>query len=196
MIPDVRLVMVIRQDVERMGSWLRDGDVSASWYGTDGQGEAFHIGYLPRHMVEATPWEWNQVFRDDDRKIFSVLTSDGEHIGEGQMAIDRALSEAQLFILIGRKDLWYKGYGTAALLQMLGLAFDTYGLHRAWVDVPEYNLPARHMCERIGFLTEGRFREAHPKDGLWHDSVIMGLLYDEFARRRAGMMEARELAAA
>ena len=196
MLPDVRMVMVIRQDVERMGSWLRDGEVNASWYGADGQGEAFHIGYLPRHMVEATPWEWNQVFRDDDRKIFSVLTSDGEHVGEGQMVMERALSEAQLFILIGRKDLWYKGYGTAGLLQMLDLAFDTYGLHRAWVDVPEYNLPARHMCERIGFVTEGRFRGAHPKDGQWHDSVIMGLLYDEYARRRARLMEPRELAAA
>ena len=194
MVPDVRLVMPIRQDVERMGIWLRDGDVNASWYGADSQGEALHIGYLPRHMVDATPREWNQVFRDDDRRIFSVLTADGVHIGEGQMAIERALSEAQLFILIGRKDLWYKGYGTAALLQLLDLAFDTYGLHRALVDVPEYNLPALHMCERIGFLTEGRFRGTHPKDGTWHDSVIMGLLHNEYARRRARLVEPSELA--
>ncbi len=196
MVPEIRLVTAIRQDVERMGRWLRDEEVSASWYGTDAGGEPFHIGYLPRHMVEATPWEWNQVFGDDDRRIFSVLTSDGEHIGEGQMAVEKALSVAQLFILIGQKDLWYKGYGTAALIQLLDLAFDTYGLHRAWVDVPEYNLPALHICERVGFVMEGRFRGAHPKDGKWHDSVVMGLLHNEYARRRTRLVELGELAAA
>ena len=143
-------------------------------------------------MVEATTSEWDEVFNGEVRKIFSVLTADGQHIGEGQIVIESPLWEAQLFILIGRKDLWYRGYGTAALAQLLDLTFYTYGLHRAWVDVPEYNLPAIHMCERIGFILEGRLRATHPKGEEWYDSLAMGLLSDEYARRRTRLVEGAE----
>ena len=120
-------------------------------------------GYTPSHILEATDTEWNEVFSNETRKIFSVHDVDGQHIGEGQMVIEAPLYEAQLFILIGRKDLWYRGYGTAGLAQLLDLAFYTYGLHRGWVDIPEYNLPAMHMAERIGFVLEGRLQKHPPK---------------------------------
>ena len=67
------------------------------------------------------------------------------HIGEGQLLIEWPLEEAQLFILIGRKDLWHHHYGTAALVAMLDEAFDNLELHRVWVDVPEYNEHALQM---------------------------------------------------
>ncbi len=189
MLPTVKLSKVGREDVERMAEWLRDEDVSASWYGTDSHGEPLHIGYLPNRMLEADLGEWARVFANPDREIFAVSTADGQHIGEVQMVIEATLLEAQIFILIGRKDLWYQGYGTAALVHLLDIAFDTYGLHRAWVDIPEYNRPAIHMCERAGFVMEGRLRGTHPKGGQWYDSLAMGLLSQEYARRRARLME-------
>ena len=192
MLPEVRLVKVTRDDVKRMAEWLQDEEVNASWYGTDQQGEPLHIGYSHGHMLESTDQEWEEVFDNETRKVFSVLTADGQHIGEGQIVIESPLWEAQLFILIGRKDLWYRGYGTAALAQLLDMAFYNYSLHRAWVDVPEYNLPAIHMCERIGFILEGRLRGTHPKDGKWYDSLAMGLLSNEYARRRARLLEQAE----
>ena len=121
-----------------------------------------------------------------------MLTAEGKHIGEGQMVIEAPLWEAQLFILIGQKDLWYRGYGTAGLVRLLDLAFYNHGLHRAWVDVPDYNLPAIHMCERIGFVLEGRLRGTHPKGGEWFDSLAMGLLSNEYARRRARLVQQAE----
>ena len=195
MLPDVKLVRVIRDDVNRMAEWLQDRWVNASWYGTDSEGEPLHIGYIPRRMLKATDTEWSETFENEGRTILSVLTADLEHIGEGQIAIEAPLGEAQLFILIGRKDLWYRGFGTAALVQLLDLTFYELGLHRAWVDVPEYNLPAIHMCERIGFILEGRLRGTHFKDGEWYDSLAMGLLSDEYARRRARLMEPVEATA-
>ena len=189
MFPDVKFTQVTKEDVAHMGEWLNDKDVSASWYGTNKDGEPLHIGYTPRTVLEASDKEWAEVFDSDVRKIFSVNTVDGEHIGEAQMVIEAALWEAQLFVLIGRKDLWYQGYGTSAFVQLLDMTFDTYGLHRAWVDIPEYNRPAIHVCERIGFVLEGHLRGTHPKDGKWYDSIAMGLLADEYARRRARLME-------
>ena len=192
MLPKVRLTEVTRDDVKRIAEWLKDEEVNASWYGTNEQGEPLHIGYAPGRMVDAGDGEWEEVFGSETRKFFSAYTAEGEHIGEGQVVIESPLWEAQLFILIGRKDLWYRGFGTAALVHLLDVAFDTYSLHRAWVDVPEYNLPAIHMCERIGFILEGRLRGTHPKDGEWYDSLAMGLLSNEYARRRARLMEGAE----
>ncbi len=192
MLPEVRLSQVTRDDVKRIAGWLQDEEVNASWYGTDESGEPLHIGYSPSRMLEAADREWEEVFGSEARIIFSVYTADGQHIGEAQIVVEAPLWEAQLFILLGRKDLWYRGYGTAAFVHLLDMAFYTYGLHRAWVDVPEYNLPAIHMCERVGFILEGRLRGTHPKDGKWYDSMAMGLLSQEYSRRRARLMEGTE----
>ncbi len=192
MLPEVRLVKVTRDDIKRIDEWLKDDEVNASWYGSNEQGEPLHIGYSPSRMLDATDRDWDDVFDSVERRIFSVVTADGQHIGEGQIVIETPLREAQLFILIGRKDLWYRGYGTAGLVHLLDLAFYTHNLHRAWVDIPEYNLPAIHMCERIGFILEGRLRGTHAKGNEWYDSLAMGLLSQEYARRRARLMEGAE----
>ena len=105
------------------------------------------------------------------------------------MLIEAPLHEAQLFLIIGRQDLWLHHFGSAALLELLDVTFTTYKLHRAWVDVPDYNIHARHMCERLGFLLEGHLRSTHPKDGEWYDSTVMGLLEREYFRRRPRLME-------
>ena len=189
MLPEVRLVKVNREDAERMAEWLHDEDVNASWYGTNEQGEPLHIGYSLSSVLLATDREREKVFGSEVGRIFSVLTSEGEHIGEAEMVIEAPLSQAHLFVLIGRKDLWYRGYGTAAMLALLDMAFYEHRIHRAWVDIPEYNLPAIHMCERFGFILEGRRRRTHPKDGERHDSLVMGLILDEYVQRRARLME-------
>ena len=98
------------------------------------------------------------------------------------------LEEAQLFILIGRKDLWHHHYGTAALVALLDEAFDNLELHRVWVDVPEYNEHALQMFRHLGFVLEGHLRRTHRKDGNWYDSFAMGLLTDEYSRRRSRVL--------
>ena len=189
MLPEVRLSEVSRENVRTLAEWLHDPEVNASWFGNGELGEPLHTPYSLKEMLESTPDEWKAVFDDAHSKVYSVYTGDGEYIGEAQLIIDAILREAQLSILIGRKDLWYRGYGTAGLIMLLDLAFYTYNLHRAWVDVPEYNLPAIHVCERIGFVLEGRLRSTRLKDGQWYDSMAMGLLVNEYARRRARVVE-------
>ena len=189
MVPDVRLTDVTREDVERMASWLENSEVMTLWYGADEDGEPLHIGYSPKAALKASDDEWERIFNDPDRKIFSVYDANEGHIGEAQMVIEAPLHEAQLFLIIGRQDLWLHHFGSAALLELLDTTFSTYKLHRAWVDVPDYNIHARHMCERLGFLLEGHLRSTHPKDGEWYDSTVMGLLEREYFRRRPRLVE-------
>ena len=186
MFPQISLTTdVSRDDVARMRDWLRDPEVSGLWYGNDDtDGRALHIGYSPEQIQGASPEEWAQVFNQDERRIYAIYATDEAHIGEGQLLVEWPLEEAQLFIMIGRKDLWHHHYGTAALISMLDEAFEKLELHRVWVDVPEYNEHALQMFRHLGFVLEGHLRRTHRKDGDWYDSFAMGLLADEYGRRR------------
>ena len=182
----VELRQVTRDDVGRIAVWLKDPEVADSWFGRYTYGDAAHLGYEPEQMLNANETEWNEVFHDPHhephRDIFSIYSLDGDHVGEGQLSIDEALGDAQLSILIGRKDRWHSGFGTAAVLAMLEHVFEHLHLHRAWVDVPEYNMAARKMFDTIGFQHEGTLRQSRPHEGARHNSAIMGILIDEYER--------------
>ncbi len=188
MLPRVSLAPANRQDADRIAQWLNDAEVNAVWYGVDDDGVPVHIGYSPHQLVNASDEEVQELFAHEDRKIYSIYTQDGEHIGEAQLVIEWPLQEAQAFILVGRKDLWHHQYGTMAMVGLLDEAYNNLGLHRVWVDVPEYSEHAIQLCQHIGFVLEGHLRETHLKDGQWYDSRAMGLLADEYARRRTRLM--------
>ena len=122
-----------------------------------------------------------------ERLIKSIYAHALGHIGEIQLFLNPLLKEAKLFVLIGKKEAWGHHYGQIAVLQLLDLAFLELELHRIWVDVPEYNHIAMHIFKRLGFTIEGRLRSTHMLDGKWKDSTILGLLENEYKRRRVGM---------
>jgi RimJ/RimL family protein N-acetyltransferase len=41
------------------------------------------------------------------------------------------------------------------------------------------NVAARRVYAKVGFVEEGRSREAFRRDGKWHDMILMGLLEHE-----------------
>ncbi|MDA1279565.1 MAG: GNAT family N-acetyltransferase [Chloroflexi bacterium] len=180
----VELRPVTRDDVNRIAEWLTDPEVSEAWFGRYTYGDPAHLGYEPNKMIDADEEAWNLIFHDPHhephRDIFSIYTLSGEHIGEGQLSIDEPLGDAQISILIGQKSLWHHGYGTSAAIAMIEHIFEHLGLHRAWVDVPEYNTAARAMFEHIGFQHEGPLRQSRPHDGARHNSVILGMLAEEY----------------
>ncbi len=188
MFPEIKLTTGTREDVKRIIEWLDDAEVNSMWYGLGDDGKPLHIGYSPHELLEASDEQIQQVFEDEVRRIYSVYTDDGAHIGEGQLVVESPLMEAQLFLLVGRKDLWHHHYGTMAMIKLLDEAYEDHGLHRVWVDVPEYNEHALQMCQHLGFVLEGRLRKTHRKDGQWYDSSAMGLLAEEYMRRRSRLM--------
>ena len=184
----VELKPVTREDVTRIKTWLEDNDVSEAWFGRYTYGDPAHLGYEPEKMIKASQSEWNEVFNDPHhephRDIFSIYRiKDNKHIGEGQLSIDEALGDAQISVLIGNKEEWHKGYGTAASLAMLEHIFIHLGLYRAWVDIPEYNSSAKNMFEHLGFIHEGTLRKSRPHDGARHNSYVFGMLIDEFRKK-------------
>ncbi len=154
MLPNVTLKAVSRGDVDNVGWWLEDDDVSSRWFGHYGCGDPVHRGYDPQHMLESSDWEWQSVFDDPHRLIFSIYSESEEHVGESQVLLDGS-GGAELSLLIGRKDLWHHGYGTSTVLALLERVFNTFQMERAWVAIPEGNEPALGLFEKLGFAREG-----------------------------------------
>ena len=134
-------------------------------------------------MIEANEDQWNEVFHDPHhephRSIFSIYLGN-THLGEAQLSIDESLGDAQISILIGDPSNWHKGYGTQTSLALLEHIFVHLNLHRAWVDIPEYNEKAYKMFELLGFSHEGTLRKSRPHKGSRHNSFIMGIILEEY----------------
>ena len=182
----VTLRQVTREDVSRLRNWLADDEVAESWFGRYSYGDPAHLGYHPEEMEDASDAEWDRVFSDAEHRILSIYTRDGEHVGEVHVAIEESLGDGHLSILIGRKDMWHRGYGTAGARETLRLSFEEWGLFRVWVDVPEYNTAALEMFRHLGFVHEGTLRKSRPHEGARFDSVVMGMLASEYATRGEG----------
>ena len=180
---NITLRQVTRGDVSRIRQWLEDAEVSESWFGRYSYGDPAHLGYHPSEMEQASEEEWTRVFENPEHRILSIYTEDGDHIGEIHLAVEESLGDGQISILVGRKDMWHQGYGTAGMKAALDVAFKEVGLYRAWVDVPEYNNAALGMCDHLGFVHEGTLRKSRPHEGSRFDSVVMGMLATEYAQR-------------
>ncbi len=178
----ITLRQVTREDVSRIRQWLEDDEVAESWFGRYSYGEPAHLGYRPNDMENASDEEFTSVLEDPGHLTLSIYSGQGDHIGEVHLALEEVLGDGQLSILIGRKDLWNRGYGRASVRAALDTAFNEYGLYRIWVDIPEYNMAARALFERLGFVHEGTLRKSRPHEGSRFDSAVMGILAAEYAQ--------------
>lgn len=65
------------------------------------------------------------------------------------------------------------------ILEMLAYVFHKYSFHRIVVEVPLYAAKTMNAVERIGFVKEGRKREAVRHNGMWFDVNLYSILESE-----------------
>lgn len=73
-----------------------------------------------------------------------------------------------------------KGIGTRALHIIAGHAFGALSLHRLSARVLAYNARAVAAYGKVGFVEEGREREASNVAGVWYDDIVMGLIKPDY----------------
>ncbi len=78
-----------------------------------------------------------------------------------------------------------RGLGRPFLTAVVDRLFARPQTHRLWLTVAEHNSRARHVYEGLGFVVEGRLREAYcsPERGRY-DALQMSLLRPEWEARR------------
>ncbi len=151
---------------------------------------AFQRWYADPEVVRLTRYQDSPMRPDEIERFFAAraLGSDSLamaiHVREGDRLVGTcALSQldadngsALFHITIGEKDAWGHGYGTDATRLMIDHAFSGLGLHRVGLTVFSFNERAIRSYRSVGFVVEGRAREAIWREGRWWDEISMSIL--------------------
>jgi RimJ/RimL family protein N-acetyltransferase len=169
----VRLRHVEREDLPQFVEWLNDPEVT--------QGLSMRI---PLSMDEEESWYEQVLKRPNEERPLCIEAKheeDWKLIGNsGFFTVDWRNRSAEIGIFIGDKDYWNQGYGTEVVRLILEHGFSTLNLHRIFLRVIADNQRAIHVYEKIGFVHEGRQRQAEFHSGSYHDMLFMSMLRSEW----------------
>jgi RimJ/RimL family protein N-acetyltransferase len=164
----------------------RDAEIESQWTHDP---EYLHL----TDMGPARPLSPPQVKRRydvDEREkrhfIFAVRTRvDDTLVGSVALRwVEWAHGIAVLQIGMGKPGDRGRGYGTDALKLILNYGFNELNLFRLNANTFEYNERGIHFLEKAGFVVEVRRRQAIHRDGRRWDSVILGLLREDWEKIR------------
>jgi RimJ/RimL family protein N-acetyltransferase len=165
-----------RADAAAIVGWFNDPDVTR-----------YSLRYRPLNLLQEEQW-LEQTGRDEGSVALGIaLREDDRLIGStGFHQLNFKDRGATFGIMIGDKAEWDKGYGSEATRLMVRYAFETLNLHRVTLYVFEYNARAIRTYEKIGFCREGLLRQENWREGRYWDTVVMGILRDEWLAAQAG----------
>lgn len=148
--------------------WINDFSV-LEWLGS--------AGLRPMTAEAETAW-YERVSTSQTSVSFTIYQSETNRpIGTvGLHQIDHFNRTALFGIMIGEKDFWGKGYGTAVTRMVLEYAFSELGLHNVMLSVFARNERAIKAYLRAGFREIGRVRQAHRHAGQPEDVLLMDCL--------------------
>jgi ribosomal-protein-alanine N-acetyltransferase len=144
-----------------------------------------HLSFTPRSSEEvgsivarsmvsatATPRE--------EYALAVVERDGGELVGFTRLALDPHQQRAATIGGALRSDAWGVGYGRETLQLLLSLAFADLDLHRVWAARSPLNVAAEKTLLAGGFTEEGRIRGHVYVRGAWRDSIVYGILREEW----------------
>ena len=122
--------------------------------------------------------------RKDDKVYLSIVKlSNDELIGNiSLMNIDHINKTATLGIMIGKNDEREKGYGTEAINLLLDYAFNHLNLNNIMLELLDTNERAKKCYLKCGFKELGVRKQSHYLEGIYHDSIYMQILKEDFKR--------------
>jgi RimJ/RimL family protein N-acetyltransferase len=113
---------------------------------------------------------------DDELNLAVCVKGDGRYIGNAYLRdIDHSAAHAELHLFIGDRAERSRGYGEAAVRQLLDRAFGGLGLRRVFLHVLADNAAAIRVYEKCGFEVERRLRGHARKGGEPKDVLVMGV---------------------
>ncbi|HID85316.1 MAG TPA: N-acetyltransferase [Anaerolineaceae bacterium] len=174
----LRLRATTRADLPLFVRWFNDPEVTQ---------------HLPRVWplspeAEET-WFTEMLTRPEyERPLVIEVRQDTQWLPIGNCAfhrIDWRNRSAEVGIVIGEKNFWGQGYGREALGLLVEAGFERLNLHRIWLHVHTDHIRAIKAYQGLGFVEEGRLRQAHFRQGRYVDVVVMSVLRPEWVRARS-----------
>ncbi|TMB53490.1 MAG: GNAT family N-acetyltransferase [Chloroflexi bacterium] len=167
--------------------WLRpleERDMPAYVAGMNDTEVGGMAGYKwPLSVAQATSWlERTLEESKSGRGFFFAVCElgDDQFIGTVWLKeVNLVDGNAELAIFMDRDHIG-SGYGSDAQRAILGFAFLNLGLQRVWLTAYAANERAIRSYERLGFRHEGRLRKSWRGPRGLEDTVLMGILWDEW----------------
>ncbi|HHW14888.1 MAG TPA: GNAT family N-acetyltransferase [Firmicutes bacterium] len=160
--PEVRIRPVRPEDAEAINEVRRQPGVREFTYA------------LPSERVADNHKFFENLGPDDHVLVVEV---DGRAVGIGGLHVQKSkrrhVGEVGLSI---HDDFQNQGLGRALLAALLDLADNYLGLRRVELETWADNARAIHLYESLGFVVEGRKRQAVFRRGEYLDVLIMGRL--------------------
>ncbi len=123
---------------------------------------------------------YNNCLTDNSRYDFLIIDED-KIIGEAVLnEIDLDVKSASYRICVFYPSYLEKGFGTFATESILDFAFNHLNLQRVSLEVFSFNKRALSMYEKVGFVHEGRLRNAIKDKTGYGDILCMSMLLDEY----------------
>lgn len=160
--------------------------------------EAVHAYASDPEVVEFLPWGPNteQDSRDflsntvksaaveprDDYVLGVVQRSDDRLVGAVGLHLAHADDHMAMIGYVYHRDAWGKGYATEAARSMVSFGFEVLHLDRLWAGCDPENYASAMVLEKVGMSLEGHLRQDTRVRGRLRDSLIFGVLADEYFR--------------
>lgn len=169
----VRLRAMERSDLPLFVTWFNDPQVTA------GLMLSIPLSFEDEQnwfdSMQKTPAEQHPLMIDYHLGENWIPVGDG-----GFHVINWRVRSAEVGIMIGEKQYWNQGLGTEAMQLLLRHGFQTLNLNRIELRVYETNRRAIRSYEKVGFVHEGRMRQAMYKEGAYVDVLWMSVLRSEW----------------
>src|SRR5580765_2610049 len=99
----------------------------------------------------------------------------------GLTSINWIHRSAEWSLLIG-PEFQGKRLAKPSLKLLLDYGFLNLGLNRIWGEIFVTNPKSLHLAQSLGFVEEGRLKESYYKNGIFIDSILVGLLKGDYLR--------------
>lgn len=143
-----------------------------------------HGGWEPWSLAAAEK-DFEKHLEEQDKSSF-VIEADGKVIGDIGLHPwkNRRAGSASMGVSIYDPEYLGKGYGRDAINTLLDWAFRIQNFKRIGLTCLATNERAIRCYEAVGFVHEGRMRQAEYVDGAYVDDVQMGILRGEWEARQ------------
>ena len=166
----IYLCSVERENIEQLRNWRNMPEL-----------RKYFREYREISKDAQVKWYEEKVLGDKNQVNFEIHDNEsGKLIGHCGLYYVKWINRTGEFgIYIGDNDFRGKGYGKEALETLINYGFNNLNLLKIWAEVFGNN-SAIHLYKKLGFKQEGILRKNVYKEGEHLDSILIGLLKEEW----------------
>ncbi|MFT4417195.1 GNAT family N-acetyltransferase [Fredinandcohnia humi] len=176
----VRLREIQREDLEILWE-LRYGDPNPEW-------KKWDAPYFPHERMEKETFlkkYEKEVDKQPEPRTQLIIEADNEIIGTVVYYWENEATRwLEMGITIYLPEYWNGGYGTESIQLWTNYLFESIPtIERVGYTTWSGNIRMVKVGEKLGMSMEGRMRKCRYYNGVYYDSIRMGVLREEWEKR-------------